>query len=218
MAKPASSSSVSSESLSVSTPISTPITATSNAVSSQIGSTTVPSTGKIATIVSENNETKPISQPTQPTSATSNPADSSTKSNNSAVSNPSASSIASSASTSSSANSNVEAFTSGFSIKSIDDLNCKIKANDSTCNVCYDSYYYSVQYKLCVPVSPLCKTWNKLGECLSCYDGYELSQTICATAGTTKVVQSAPLTLDPNCFEFSGSICKKCAYRFYFNK
>lgn len=68
-------------------------------------------------------------------------------------------------------------FSSGFSIKSVDDLNCKIKANDSTCSVCYDSYYYSTNDKLCVPVSPTCKTWNRLGDCLTCYDGYELSQT-----------------------------------------
>ena len=74
--------------------------------------------------------------------------------------------------------------------------------------------------KLCVPVNPLCKSWNNKGECLTCFDGYDLIQVSCNVKifSSSIIVSSFISSTDPNCFASENGVCKKCSFRFYFNK
>lgn len=72
------------------------------------------------------------------------------------------------------------------------DINCKVKSSSNVCKECYYSFYYDANTKLCVSVSPLCKSWNAQGECLSCFKGYKVSEGKCILDSIKKV--------DPNCF------------------
>ena len=50
--------------------------------------------------------------------------------------------------------------------------------NGTTCLQCSENYYFSAEGR-CLQVDPLCKTHNQQGHCLSCFNGYSLSNGAC---------------------------------------
>lgn len=73
---------------------------------------------------------------------------------------------------------------------------------------------------LCESVNPLCRTWNSVGHCLSCYKGYNIMNNACVimddfkgslTVGTNDL----PELTDPYCNTYSNKVCVKCALRTY---
>ena len=71
------------------------------------------------------------------------------------------------------------------------DPNCAQRDASNICTSCYYRYYLNAQ-KVCVAVSDQCNTFDSLGNCLSCYGGYTLTNGSC-------VVSTAPTNSDPNC-------------------
>lgn len=67
------------------------------------------------------------------------------------------------------------------------------------CYECYYSYFYNSQSSRCVPVNPLCQTWNYLGYCFSCFPGYLLSGTQCVVGSSASGnAGSGPSTTSSN--------------------
>jgi hypothetical protein len=78
--------------------------------------------------------------------------------------------------------------------------------NDTLCVQCSQGYIFD-QEGHCKATDPLCKAYDSQGLCLSCYNGFTLSNKSCVI-----IIE----TLDPYCYELNGSICVKCSrgYRF----
>lgn len=74
------------------------------------------------------------------------------------------------------------------------DPNCK-SFQGSTCRECVSGFYFSTDRK-CRQASPLCKTFDPSnGNCLTCYNGYEISGATCIVA----------VSSDPNCKKVDGN-------------
>ncbi len=88
------------------------------------------------------------------------------------------------------------------------DSNC-MKYNGAICSACSNRYYVGPN-SLCVPINPLCNTYNSSGACLSCYPGYAVSGTICIVSNKQS---------DPNCKSYTaGGSCASCYSGFYLNQ
>lgn len=51
---------------------------------------------------------------------------------------------------------------------------------DGSCLQCYFRFYYSPIHKKCLQVNDLCQSWDNLGNCLTCYNGYKLNAGVCS--------------------------------------
>jgi hypothetical protein len=92
------------------------------------------------------------------------------------------------------------------------------RSNDVLCakydskNVCTSCLYQTTvlnAFKICVPVNPLCLTFDTNGNCLSCYTGYQLNNKACVT--------SQQLAKNPLCFLWSSDNCLVCGTWSYFD-
>lgn len=85
------------------------------------------------------------------------------------------------------------------------DTNCA----NMTKGVCYQcSHNYFLKNGSCLPVDPLCKTFDYVQlVCSECYGGYSLADHVC-------VVQPPALS-NPGCAAFNGSVCVRCAKDYY---
>lgn len=89
------------------------------------------------------------------------------------------------------------------------DPNCQSFVNN-TCFKCSTGYFFN-NNGICTLANPLCKTWNPLnGYCLTCYNGYIISGISC-------IVNLNFTNSDPNCAQYSDTICVKCASRTFMN-
>lgn len=60
----------------------------------------------------------------------------------------------------------------------------------------------------CELVNPQCKSYNESnGQCLTCYDGYDLKGGYCID--TSQV--------DPNCAVYNSTACAQCFRDYYYN-
>jgi hypothetical protein len=117
-------------------------------------------------------------------------------------------------------NTNINNNNGGAIILSSSDNNCRTPLATGGCQVCYPSFYYNQEAGRCVTVNPLCKTWNNLGHCLSCYEGYYITSNTCIIQANYQgnlVVGSndIPANQDPFCNQYSQGVCVKCATRTY---
>ncbi len=79
------------------------------------------------------------------------------------------------------------------------DTNCK-RVEGSACKECVNGFYVAPDGK-CKQVSPLCKSFDKSnGNCLTCYNGYEVVNGACVIAKSQ----------DPNCKKADGNFCQQC--------
>lgn len=78
------------------------------------------------------------------------------------------------------------------------------------CSACA-SYFVFFGPK-CIPVNPLCKTYDSNGFCRSCFQGYNLDTGNC-------LKESAAPVVDVNCFKFSADqkTCLQCSSGSFFN-
>ena len=60
------------------------------------------------------------------------------------------------------------------------DPNCKEYLNGK-CSACSNRHFAGTDGK-CVPVNPLCKDYNLVGNCTSCYPGFSLINGVCSAA------------------------------------
>lgn len=86
------------------------------------------------------------------------------------------------------------------------DPNCVSYVNN-VCSQCSNRYYLGTSGS-CVPVNPLCQSYNSTGACTGCYPGYTLNSGVCGVAFTT----------DPNCKTLNANAqCLQCYTGFYYN-
>lgn len=98
--------------------------------------------------------------------------------------------------------------TGGLCGISFKDPNCQAYDANNNCNLCANKYYLDGASGKCMPVSPLCNTFNSLtGVCLSCYQGYILQ--------TGQCIVGSSATTDVNCKTFTNNVCTQC-YNGYF--
>ncbi len=65
-------------------------------------------------------------------------------------------------------------------------------------------------YGKCAPVNNLCNTFDlRNGNCLSCFNGFELNYAICVKSNNT--------LNNPYCSNFNNGICNSCSKGYYFN-
>jgi hypothetical protein len=80
--------------------------------------------------------------------------------------------------------------------------------NQTQCIRCALGTYNDSNGK-CAKVSPLCRSFkDTTGNCLSCYNGYTLSNGSCIIIS---------ISYDPNCNQFNGTICIKCSRGYAFD-
>jgi len=63
------------------------------------------------------------------------------------------------------------------------DPNCREYIN-GRCATCSARYYSGIDLK-CLPVNPLCSSYNSVGACTACYTGFSLRNDICAISRDT---------------------------------
>ena len=98
-------------------------------------------------------------------------------------------------------------YQSGNCVKEVEPVNqdphCLIFKNNR-CEKCSIRYYYSGEK--CVPVNPLCKTYNSTGACTTCYPSYRIEGTRCILAPVQ----------DPNCrVSRPDGFCDECFKSYY---
>lgn len=60
----------------------------------------------------------------------------------------------------------------------------------------------------CIPINPLCDTYNQKGACLTCFKGYQILGDNCVVAKEK----------DPNCKVEKNGICTTCYDGYYYNQ
>ena len=60
---------------------------------------------------------------------------------------------------------------------------------------------FFIQNNKCIIANPLCKTFNTIGACTSCYLGYDLLSSNCTASNVVK---------DKNCKTFDSNKTNKC--------
>lgn len=66
---------------------------------------------------------------------------------------------------------------SALNTRAPEDAGCRTW-NNGVCTECSTNWVFNVN-GLCIPVSDLCKTFDKNGQCLTCYYGYDLVNGSC---------------------------------------
>ncbi len=114
-----------------------------------------------------------------------------------------------STSTTSTSTSNSNSGSGGAIVIANRDPNCA-KYNGTVCSLCSNRYYFGPT-SFCIPVNPLCNTYNSAnGACLTCYPGYSISGIACIVSARQS---------DPNCKSFSaGGPCTSCYNGFYLSQ
>lgn len=85
--------------------------------------------------------------------------------------------------------------------------NCLSYDFNNNCLQCISSYFLD-SFKRCLPLNPLCKTYNQLnGDCLTCYPGYTLQGTSCLVSENLIKVNDSS---NPNCKTSSNGFCSEC--------
>ena len=79
------------------------------------------------------------------------------------------------------------------------------------CLQCSNNWVFNTN-GVCVPVSDQCNTFDKAGNCLTCYKGYTLVFGKCVSALTQNVA-------DTGCgvWDWDNQVCKQCSNRWVFN-
>lgn len=89
------------------------------------------------------------------------------------------------------------------------DPNCAQWQNN-ICSQCSLGSYFDVNH-VCQIVNPLCSSFNTSnGQCLSCYQSYNLISGTCINDINNTVS-------DPNCATFQNNVCIMCSKFYYFN-
>jgi hypothetical protein len=83
--------------------------------------------------------------------------------------------------------------------------------NKKICLQCSNNYVFN-GLGVCVPVSDQCKTFDRSGLCLSCYDGYNLVSGKCQEAAVQK-----PSDLGCGTWDWKNQKCLKCSNNWVFN-
>lgn len=93
------------------------------------------------------------------------------------------------------------------------DLGCKTWKGD-LCLECSDKWVFNSN-KACIPVSDLCKTNTEVGECSSCYYGYDLVNGDCLYSPSNNAKPS-----DGGCKTWSNkdNMCVECSLKWVFNE
>ena len=88
---------------------------------------------------------------------------------------------------------------------SVSDVGCKVWEG-AVCLECSLRWVFNAQ-GVCIPVSDICRTWDNNGQCLTCYQGFNLQNGQCEFVPNT---QSPP---DRGCAEWDWAnlVCKKCS-------
>ena len=124
--------------------------------------------------------------------------------------------------------------TSGGALLINSDPNCRTRGSNGMCSECFFSFYLNPLNGLCVPVNPQCLSWNQVGHCLSCYQGYVLSGTACVVGSTVfsnssasqnpstgvsaGVIVTTTVSSDPNCrSQNADGSCSQCYQSFYYD-
>jgi hypothetical protein len=97
-------------------------------------------------------------------------------------------------------------------IESVADLGCaKWDWNNKVCLQCSNNWVFNNQ-GACVPVSDQCKAFDRSGNCVSCYDGYNLESGKCVLAPIQK-----PSDLGCATWDWKKQQCLKCSNNWVFN-
>ena len=77
---------------------------------------------------------------------------------------------------------------------------------NNVCRECYSGYFIKTTTGECIVINPFCRISNETtGDCLSCYQGYIVSEGKCV-----------PTSVDPNCVRFDeNQTCVRCSSRFF---
>jgi hypothetical protein len=108
------------------------------------------------------------------------------------------------------------------------DVTCNLTVNDvaaghpgcaafenGACVKCSLNWFFN-SAKTCVPVSDLCASHDaNTGECLSCYQGYNLAKGVCSFSPDNLV--DPLVAANPGCKTWQAGICAECSLRWVFN-
>lgn len=82
----------------------------------------------------------------------------------------------------------------------------------SVCDSCAERSYFNSN-GICTLVNDHCKTWDRLtGDCLTCFDGYDLNNGSCVFSPSNNASPS-----DPGCKSWVNGACKECSKNWVFN-
>lgn len=94
------------------------------------------------------------------------------------------------------------------------DLGCGLwDWNNQVCLKCSNGWTFNDK-KACVPVSDQCKTHDDKGNCLTCYQGYDLNQGQCLFSSSNS---AKPSDLGCATWDWNNQLCLKCSNGWTFN-
>ncbi len=102
------------------------------------------------------------------------------------------------------------AFTQAQKVSYFPAIGCDSYNQNGVCVTCKDRYYMFTLGNLCLPVSPLCKSYSTVnGACTSCIDGFEMKQGVCQPIFTMVPISQQ---LPANCAAINNVslLCEQC--------
>ena len=84
---------------------------------------------------------------------------------------------------------------------------------NQVCLKCSNGWVFNAK-KVCVAVSDLCKTNDEAGNCLTCYEGYDLKDGACVFSASNN---AHPSDLGCGTWDWKNQVCLKCSHRWFFN-
>jgi len=97
-------------------------------------------------------------------------------------------------------------------VQAVSDVGCGLwDWNNQKCLQCSNNWVFNTQ-GACVPVSDQCKTFDLTGNCVSCYDGYNLVNGSCILAPI-----QAPSDLGCGTWDWKNQKCLQCSNNWVFN-
>ena len=88
------------------------------------------------------------------------------------------------------------------------DLGCRLwDWNNQVCLSCSTNWVFN-QNGVCVPVSDQCRTFNQQGQCVSCYQGYDLANGACIVSPS---YTAKPSDLGCKLWDWNKQVCLTCS-------
>jgi hypothetical protein len=95
------------------------------------------------------------------------------------------------------------------------DLGCALwDWKHNICKSCSSNWVFNSD-KICNPVNTLCKTFDSVGACTSCYQGYDLGNGVCTFSASNN---AKPTDVGCNNWDWNNQVCLACSKNWVFNK